>query len=467
MVPVVVSAALLGTCGGAGRARAAVAARVSHEVAVAITPQRSGHSLAPAFVGLAVEDWTLTRNQFAHTNFGQYLRALGPAGLLRIGGNSLDQSFWTSQRERPPAWSQGTATPASLRALARVVRGTGWRVILGVNLRHFAPQRAADEARYAVRILGRNLAAIEIGNEPDHYGISETAYLRRFRRYAQVLHAAVPGVGVAGPDAASGDRRWLAAFARQQASAPEITMLTFHNYPESACGSRQPTIADLLSVRDERSELRAAAAAVAAGRLDHVPSIIDETNSAVCWGTPGVSDVYASALWSLDYTMLLADAGLSLVEFQGRIAGCAAYSPLCTVGRGFDLTARPDFYGLLAVQQVVPGAFLKLTNPDSRTLRAYAVQDSRGSLSVVLDNVGGPVSVKLHLPHPGYRLASATTLQTSSDRGLSATSGITLGGRQINSNGVLSPPRYRPVKLRSDSVTVPVGADSAVILRIR
>ncbi|HEY2657772.1 MAG TPA: hypothetical protein VGI55_18450, partial [Solirubrobacteraceae bacterium] len=228
-------------------------AAMNREVAVTITPQLSGHSLPPAFVGLAVEDWTLTKNQFAHTNFGRYMRAIGPTGLLRIGGNSLDQSFWTSRGERPPSWSQGTATPASLRALARALP-TGWRVILGVNLKHFAPQRAADEARQAVRVLGPKLAAIEPGNEPDHYGISEATYLRHFQRYAQVLQRAVPGVGIVGPDAASGDRPWLGAFARRQQHAREISTITFHNYPESACGGHRPTIADLLSVRDERSE---------------------------------------------------------------------------------------------------------------------------------------------------------------------------------------------------------------------
>ncbi|HEY2657309.1 MAG TPA: hypothetical protein VGI55_16095, partial [Solirubrobacteraceae bacterium] len=257
------------------------------------------------------------------------------------------------------------------------------------------------------------------------------------------------------------------AFARRQQHAREISTITFHNYPESACGGHRPTIADLLSVRDERSEQVAADAVVAAGKLDHVPAIIDETNSAVCWGAPGTSNVYASALWSLDYTLLLAQAGLNEVNFQGRIAGCTPYSPLCTVGRGRDLVAQPDFYGLLASLQVRPGSFLKLTNTDRGTLRAYAVQSSRGSLSVVLDNPGGPITVALHLPPRGYRTGSETTLKTSSDRGLTATSGITLGGEQINSNGVLPAPRYRPIALRSDSVTVPVNADTAVILRIR
>jgi hypothetical protein len=460
-----------GTATAAGRAPGATAAagaqpQPTRKVVVAISSQRSGHSLPAAFVGLAMEDWTLTKNQFAHTNLRRYLLALGPRGLLRIGGNSQDRSFWTSRHERPPRWAQGTATPASLRALAAVLRGTSWRVILGVNLLHFDPARAADEARSASRILGPRLAAIGIDNEPDRYGISEATYLREFRRYAAALRAAVPGVGLAGPDTSSSGRRWLQTFARQQARAPEITLLTSHNYPETACNGHKPTIAQLLSFPAERSERAAADAAVAAGRLDRVPATIDETNSAVCWGAPGTSDVFASALWALDYTLLLAQAGLTSVEFQGRIAGCAAYSPLCTGRHGAALFARPDFYGLLAVQQLQPGAFLRLADPDAGKLPAYALEGAGGALSIVLDNLGGPLVVALHLPGESYRSAAETVLRTSSSRGLAATSGITLGGHQIGPGAALAAPAYRPLGVRQGSVTIPVAAHTAVILRI-
>lgn len=471
-VVAIAAAGVLAACGGGTRTHAGRAApggrpQPAPDVVVAISSRPSGHSLPAAFVGLAMEDWTLTKNQFAHTNLRRYLLTLGPRGLLRIGGNSLDQSFWTSRHERVPAWAQGTATPASLRALAAVLRGTGWRVILGVNLLHFDPGRAVDEARSAARILGARLAAIEIGNEPDHYGISETSYLREFRRYARALRAAVPGVGLAGPDAASGGERWLQTFARQQARVRDITLLTFHNYPESACGGNRPTIAELLSVGAERSERAAADAAVAAGRLDRVPATIDETNSAVCWGAPGTSDVFASALWSLDYTLLLAQTGLDSVEFQGRIAGCAPYSPLCTRRHGAALFARPDFYGLLAVQQLLPGAFLRLTDPDAGQLRAYAIKAASGALSVVLDNLGGPVVVALQLPGRTYRSAAETALRTSSSRGLATTGEMSLGGQRIGPGAAMAPPRYRPLGLRGGSLTIPVAAHSAVIVRIQ
>jgi hypothetical protein len=449
-----------GAAGGHGQA--------GRRVVVTISSRRSGHSLPAGFVGLAMEDWTLTKNQFAHTNLRRYLLALGPRGLLRIGGNSLDRAFWTSRHERAPRWAHGTATPASLRSLAAVLHGTGWRVLLGVNLLHYDPARAVDEARSAAQILGPNLAAVEIGNEPDRYGVSEATFLREFQRYTRMLRTALPArVGLAGPETSSSGRRWLQTFARQQTRSHEITLLTSHNYPASACDGRRPTIAQLLSFPAEHSEQAAADASVAAGRLDRVPAAIDETNSAVCWGAPGTSDVFASALWSLDYTLLLAHAGLSSVEFQGRIAGCASYSPLCTGRHGAALFARPDFYGLLAVHQLPPGAFLQLTDPAAGTLRAYALTGAAGALSVVLDNLGGPVAVALHLPGPGYESASSTVLRTASVRGLAATREITLGGRRIGPGAAMAPPAYRPVGVRDGSVTLPIAAHTAVILRIQ
>jgi hypothetical protein len=426
----------------------------------------SVQSLSAGFVGLGLEAWTLSLRQFARTNLAAYLRALGPARILMIGGNSLDDSFWTSTGEQPPSWSMGTITPESLWDLARVLAGTGWRVILGVNLKHNDPARAADEATYARRILGAALEAVAIGNEPEAYYASEPEYFAAFERYVRAIRSAVPGVGIAGPDAATGDFAWEQAFARDDVGRPEITVLTDHYYPLSACSAQQPTIADLLSAASARGEVAAANAAVTAGRTAHVPAVIDETNSAVCWGTPGMSDTYASALWSLDYALRLAQAGVASVDFHGRIAGCNPYSPLCTAPERTQLTAQPEFYGLLAVRQVGSGRFLSVAASDPAGVPTYAVQTGPGRMSVVLDNFGPATTVAVHISHGHYRHAWQTVLATSSPRGLSAVSGITLGGRRITTDGILPEPLYARVKLSGSRVIMNLRGYSAVILKL-
>ena len=65
---------------------------------------------------------------------------------MRIGGNTSDETFWTSTGETPPSWSIATITPADLTALNTLAKASGWKVILGVNLKEYDPARAADEA---------------------------------------------------------------------------------------------------------------------------------------------------------------------------------------------------------------------------------------------------------------------------------------------------------------------------------
>ena len=453
---------------GVHGAATTVAARAVVPIQVGATA--SGPRLGGDFLGLALEAWSLSRDQFVGSDLASYMRLLGPHGLLRIGGNSLDESFWTSSGEHAPAWAtEGTIEPASLRALKRTLLASGWRVILGVNLKHSSPARAVDEARYAKRILGSRLAAIEIGNEPDHYGISEPAFFAAFERDARAIHAALGPIAISGPETASHDLAWVSDFARQEAPHPDIALLTGHEYPLSACGRQPPTIAQLLSSRSLAQEVGAARTLAAAARRDHVPAVVDETNSVVCWGQPGVSNVFAATLWTLDYALALADHGIAVANFQGRIRGCRPYIPLCTAPGGTRLLAQPDFYGLLAVRQVGTGTFLPVRNPAAAQLRVYALANDPHRTTVVLDNLGPARTVALTVPgHPTH--GRRMLLMTRSPRGLSAHRAISLGGRQVQPGGRFATPLTDAVAVTTTRagarVRLAVGAHSATILRL-
>jgi hypothetical protein len=133
---------------------------------------------------------------------------LGPTGTLRIGGNSADQTVWTSAGEAPPTWAKATWTPATFERLAELLRATGWDAVLTAELKHHDAACAADEARYGSELLGRSLRAIETGNEPDLYGTSEDADWRTFHEYRQGIQAATPDVAFV---AAGASRRLTAA----------------------------------------------------------------------------------------------------------------------------------------------------------------------------------------------------------------------------------------------------------------
>jgi len=193
--------------------------------------------------------------------------------------------------------------------------------------------------------------------------------------------------------------------------------------------------------------------------------VIDETNSVVCWGASGLSNVFGSALWALDYALRLADHGVAGADFHGKVSGCNPYSPVCTLGRSRRLIAQPELYGLLAVRQVGAGRFLRVVSSAPASLPTYALTAGAGNLAVVLDNLGGGTVVALHLPQAGYRRAEETVLATRARRGLYATAGITLGGRRVGADGSMAPVHYVSVRLDGSSITLRVHSYTAVILK--
>jgi polysaccharide lyase-like protein/glycosyl hydrolase family 79 len=433
---------------------------------ITVQPGTVGNALPAGFAGLSLPPAELAANDFAQTNLGAYLTTLGGAGVIRVGGSSADTTFWTSTGETAPSWATGTITPASLQPLAAIAKASGWRVILGVNLEHYDPVRAADEAKNAAQILGSSLLGIEVGNDPNLYYTSTSTYFTAFEAYAAAIGQAAPGVGLIGPDPSHNEPGFLSAFASNEAVHPDIAEVADHLYPTSACNGSAATIPSLLGSSSAQDEMSGATALASVARQLNVPAAVDETNSAVCGGTAGVSDVFAASLWALDNNLLLAQNGVANADFEGEISACEAYSPLC--GSGGALTAQPVFYGLLATALVGTGNFVSVTNPDSANVRAYAVTNGN-ALTVVLDDVqdpsgNGPTAVSLNLG-ANYPQGQMTVLATSSSAGLSAKTGITIGGQQIGPDGSFPAPASTPVTVTGQTATVTVNAGSAAIIK--
>jgi Glycosyl hydrolase family 79 C-terminal beta domain len=460
---------------GSGPAHAATSAgpadstSTGGSLAITVHPDQLGNQLHAGFVGLSFGAATVAQDNYASTDLGSYLRTLGRTGVIRVGGNSGDTTFWTSTGETAPSWATGgTITPEKLQHLAAIVKSAGWKVILAVNLEHPDAARAADEATYARKIFGRSLLAIEIGNEPNFYYSTVSAYYTDFESYVAAIEKAAPGVGITGPDAETNHSSWLGGFAALDAGNPDVTEVTDHTYPTSACGTSTATIPELLGTASVQYETANAQAAVGAAAQLGVPAAMTETNSTVCAGTTGVSDVFASALWALDYSLLIAQQGIVNADFMGgtNAAGCDPYTPLCpTTG---DLTPRPIYYGLLATELVGTGRFAAVDNPDAADMRTYAVRQGH-RLTVVLDDVqdpstNGATTVTLNLGG-GFRSGQLTALTTSSTAGLSATTDITLGGQQVGLHGAFSRPRSTTVRVHGHTATVTVPAGSAAIIQ--
>jgi len=90
-------------------------------------------------------------------HLGQSRQLSQDPGVPRSSGSAATR--WTRPTGPPagesaPSWSIATITPADLTALGTLAGAGGWKVILGVNLKHYDPARAADEAAHAVSALG-------------------------------------------------------------------------------------------------------------------------------------------------------------------------------------------------------------------------------------------------------------------------------------------------------------------------
>jgi hypothetical protein len=426
-----------------------------------LAPGHPGKPFALGAVGLSVETAQLSTENLSmsHHALVALMKRLGP-GSLRLGGNSLDYSWWTSDDEKAPAWATSIITPSDLLHLRSLLVATGWRAILGVDLGHFEPTRAADEASVAEKLLGARLLGLEIGNEPDSYGAtsvnlrpktySETSYIRELESYSTALHASVPGIRVYGPDSSS--ESWLPMVASDQKI--DLAAVTQHYYPtmystsKGACkGTPVPTALDLLAPKVREEENIVVQLLVAAGQIAHRETRISETNttgSCDANGGPETSPVFASALWAFDWILRSASAGVAGINFHSNFGLCGreTFSPLCAAGDAAAadgvVSARPEYYGLLAARELENGRFIPVymsSNDTASQLTAYAVR-SRNTVKLAIDDLAPRDSTVAIIRIRGYSGATSERLAAPS---IDATSGVMFGDASFTTDGILRP----------------------------
>jgi hypothetical protein len=430
-------------------------------------------------IGLSTEARELGSRQLGPSRLRlvRLMRHLGPS-VLRIGGDSLDRSWWTSHGEPAPRWAGSAISPGCLFELHALLLATGWKTLLGVDLGHFEPGRAADEVREAQRILGVTLLGVEIGNEPDAYGdpqeqlrppsYTANEYLREAEVYSRVIRSAAPGVTVFGPDVTQGPT-WLTQIGTGASIFDELTQ---HFYPINQCPSTPPpqplaTVSTLLSSEIRQRENEELGALTSAGSMLGRPMRIDETNSVACgegdYAVPG----FAGALWALDWSLRAASAGVAGSNFYDTFGSCGLYmeSPICARDGDADtgiLTAQADYYGLLAARQLEGGRFVSTNlavSGSQPNITTYATLARGGTLRVAIDNMSieGPPE-EISIPLADYHATDESLIGKS----INAQGDVTLGGATLTGRGQWHP---RPMDLgASDTVHVDVPAASAAIL---
>jgi hypothetical protein len=422
-----------------------------------------GVSIGPAFAGLSYEKNSMALPRFTPGNaalIGMF-QGLG-ASLLRIGGNSVDETQWTPNGA---GQSSGEVAPSDIDALAGFLRACGWRCLYGVNLATSTPAAAAAEVAFAVQSLGETLYGIEIGNECDLYGShyftpwNLTLFEQRWTQFRDAIVAAVPGVPVTGPASAGSVGTWTVPFGVQVRSS-EIVLLTQHYYRGNG-QSASSTIAELLSpdanLVSLMQTLQAGAAAVG------VPCRIAETNSFYNGGADGVSDSYASALWVIDHLFHIALGGGVGANLHGGGDG-AGYTPIAD-DNGSVVGARPEYYGMLLFTLAGQGSLLATSiSAAGLNVSAYAVQSSAGALSVIIVNKDATQNLSLSLD-AGAGYTSARLLELAGPA-LDASSGVTIQGAAVALDGGFAPAPAYTASLSAGTVSCYVPAAAAVLLQL-
>jgi hypothetical protein len=199
----------------------------------------------------------------------------------------------------------------------------------------------------------------------------------------------------------------------------------------------------------------------------HIPLRVCEANSIYGGGQPGVSDVFVSALWALDFMWVLARGGAVGVNIEtgvNQLDFVSYYSPIRTDAAGKAVVA-PEYYGMLAFAQGSKGDRIALDyDTGGVNLTAYAARGDPARLTVTLINKDRTADADVTIAADRtLRKARAVLL-----RGLALDSAddVTLGGSAIAEDGGWKPTNVKTLRVAGGVCDIHVAAAGAAIVRM-
>ncbi len=446
-------------------ARLSAQTKAERVVTLSIPSEAKGPQMPADFVGLSYEVQQLTDPTFfspANTGLVRAFQAVAPRGVLRLGGNTSEYGWWKPTPSSPepehPHLREVVGEPKAqfypvsaeaVRNLAEFLRGAGWSCIYGIGMGTNTPERAADEAEFAFKTLGSSLKYFQIGNEADLFNRhlrdpqtwSEKTYLAEWLKLADAISARVPGARFGLPDVAN-SIAWLTQIADEWSSIanpPRVASLTHHYYFGGPATNPDVNIPNLLKPATMAKVQATADTANSAAAKMGVRVRMTEGNTCYRGGKPGVSDVFAAALWAADYALLLASNNYSGVHLHGGTGESVAnsvggvlpgdpmlaaegatpeqiashphpfYTPIATFGTEYLL--EPVAYGLkfagsLAGGTILDAGFTQKLQAAGVNASAYAARLPGGTTAVVVLNKDAENDLSLRLDFGHAKVAA-------------------------------------------------------------
>jgi hypothetical protein len=413
-------------------------------------------SIPASYLGVSTEYWTLPLWEAHGALPARVLSLLRVPGdgplILRIGGDSSQRTFWVASARGAPNWAY-LLTSRWFAQTRQLVAATGARVILDLNTITGTPAEAAGLVRAAERRFPRgSIIGLEIGNESDLYlrsywldtidhpwadaavtprAITVRDYDETFRTYARSIRSAAPSVPLLGP--VVGNTLYSARWIRTLVSSPHpgLRVVSGHWYPYSGCARPgRPSYPSIAKLMDGNVAVRMARGIAPLMRLIHRKGLrfrLTELNSVTCGGLRGVSNTFATALWTPDALFRLLGAGVDGVNIHVREDAVNQAFAL----RKFGLQAQPLLYGMLLFDRTL-GPDAQLVRVHLRTYHAphldlWAVRVADHVLHVLAIEKGAS-AVHLDLALPGTGDATVERLLAPS---VSARYGESLDGQWL------------------------------------
>jgi hypothetical protein len=425
-------------------------------VALSIPKDATGPHMPIDFVGLSYEVQQLADpGFFSAQNSGliREFKALSSPGVLRLGGNTSEFAYWKPSPDFPepehprvrevagePKAQYYAVTVEAVRNLAEFLQAIGWTCVYGIGMGTNTPARAAEEAVVVAEKLGERLQYFQIGNEADLFDRhlrdpktwSAKTYLQEWLSLSRAIAAGVPAAKFGMPDVA-GAVSWLTEIADQWPSiqaSPRVTTLTHHYYFGGPATNPEVNIPNLLKPATMQRVQNTANIASAAASKMGARVRMTEGNTCYRGGKPGVSDVFAAALWSADYSLVLASNNYSGVNLHGGTGKSVAnsvggslpgdalleakgetpeqiaahphpfYTPIATFGT--DYVLQPVAYGLKFASSFSGGILLKTEfstklQDAGVNATAYAAKLPSGHTSVIILNKDAAADLEVEL----------------------------------------------------------------------
>lgn len=306
---------------------------------------------------------------------------------------------------------------------AKVARALNGDLTVLVRLRGGAPERAAENVRYANIVKGYGARFWEVGNEPDIYGrragepeFSPEWYAERFRVYAQAMKAVDPSIKIFGPVLSHRLDEWMPPFIR--ACGDIIDGLCWHFYGGGAALAEADLLASTARFDDQVTRVRnwwRDRSLNPQGANRDAALMISEYGASYETNNPRNLITHAAALWTAD---MLGHLALNQVDI-------AAYFTLWGINYHGVWDRRGAPQPVHAIFQLFSGFGERLVaaESDQPLLAAFAALRDDGVLTLLLVNKNPVEGYDITLEPAGFAPLTGGRLQLySADAPLTALS---------------------------------------------